>query len=89
MRQALLLRHHDVAVKAVTVHYGEAHPVHVDVNIHLKDSPGNAELPPSLLDIQNVADQVRSTIVTSLDYIQSANIYLDLNESSAMEQKVS
>ncbi|GKY96249.1 hypothetical protein MPSEU_000584700 [Mayamaea pseudoterrestris] len=86
IRQVLLLKHHDVIVKGMTVHYGEGNMVHVDVNISFKGESDADAVPRRISDVQQVADQVRMTIEGCEDYIRQANIFLDLNQPNSVQR---
>ena len=88
IRQILLLKHHDVIIKSMTVHYGESNSVLVDVNIQVKDPIVDGDDGPrtTISAVQNVANGVRETIENCQDYIQQASIYLDLNDPSSVRR---
>lgn len=73
IRSVIAEKHEDIYVDRVAVHYASASSVHVDVNMHLNDGLD------SLASVRETADSLRNTIRRSRDYIDQANIFLDLN----------
>ena len=73
IRSVIAEKHEDITVDRVAVHYQSATSVHVDVNMHCNDGVD------SLASVREQADALRETIRRSRDYIDQANIFLDLN----------
>ena len=73
IRSVIAEKHADIQVDRVGVHYQSATSVHVDVNMHWDDDVD------SLSSVRETANSLRKTIRRSRDYIDQANIFLDLN----------
>ena len=80
IRQVLHSKHNNVVVKTVMVHYDDPTSIHVDVCIQLDPSSSTMSLlPQTISSVRDVAEEIRTSIETCQDYIQQANIFLDLN----------